>query len=171
MNKLRKSFNLSEAKIQASILLKALNSSDPNISLNAAKRFRHLPEFADFAAAVIPIKNVKRKHALTVIAIENGFKSWTDLKTQIHFIVGGFLNKWFTSYAEAKMHRENNGGFLFPYKNQFFICESGYVERLGFNPNDPDWSLIQYDWVNPADKKAWQRLYKKWMKIQGENRE
>lgn len=179
MNKSRKSpqqvrgkfFNLQEAKIQASILLKSLGSSDSEIAFPAAKRFQRLPEFANFSIAEIPIKDIKHKHALTVIAIENSFKSWADLKSQIDFIVGGFLNIWFANYQEAKVHQQSSGGFLFPYKNQFFICESGYIERLGFDPNDPDWKLIGWDWANPSDKTAWQRLYKKWMRIQGGNNE
>lgn len=91
---------------------------------------------------------------LAVIAMENGFKSWADLKSQINFIVGGFLNNWFANYQEAKIHQQLNRGFLLPYKNQFFICEAGYIERIGFDPNDPDWKLIGWDWVEPADKVA-----------------
>lgn len=161
MNKPRKSFNLQEAKIQASILLKSLGSPDRETSLHAAKRFQRLSEFVDFPIAEISLQNIKRKHALAVIAIENGFASWTDLKTQISFIVGGFLNKWFANYQEAKIEQQQQGGFLFPYKNQFFICEAGYIERLGLNPNDPDWQAIGWDWANPADKVAWQRLHNK----------
>ena len=48
-------------------------------------------------------------------------------------------------------------------KNQFFICNSDYIKQLGFDPDDPDWKLINYDFANPADQTAWRRLYKKWM--------
>lgn len=149
-------FNVQEAKIQASILLKSLGS--PETTLRAAKRFQQLPEFASIE---IQPKEVKYKHALAVIALENGFASWTDLKIQTHLIISGYLNKWFARYEEAKIIQHKQGGFLFPYKNQFFICEADYIERLGLNPTDPDWQAIHCDWVNPADKKAWQRLYKK----------
>lgn len=166
MSKPRKSFSLIEAKIQASILLKSLYSFDKEIAMQAAKRFQRLSDFTTHATTDIPENDVKYKHALAVIALENGFKSWTDLKSQINFIVGGFLNNWFANYQEAKMHQQSNGGFLLPYKNQFFICEAGYIERIGLNPNDPDWKLIGWDWVLPSDRTAWHRLYKKWMKIQ-----
>lgn len=162
MNK-RKPFNLQEAKIQASILLKSLRSSDKETAHQAAKRFQLLSEFVNIPTAEIPLKNIQLKHALAVIAFENGFASWADLKIQQAFIVGGFLNKWFTNYQEAKMTQQQHGGFLFPYKNQFFICEAGYIERLGLNPLDPDWQAIAYDWAHPTDKSAWQRLYKKWI--------
>lgn len=160
MNKSRKSFNIEEYKIQASILLKSLHGTD---SAKAAKRFQCLPEFANFSITEILQKEIKRKQALAVIAIEHGFKSWFDLKMQINFIVGGYLNSWFTNYAEAKSQLQSAGGFLLPYKNQFFICNENYIKQIGFDPEDPDWQLINYDWVAPADQKAWQRLYKKWV--------
>lgn len=162
MNKPRKSFSLQEAKIQASILLKSLHSSDEKTALSAAKRFKRLIEFATFSTAELPTQEIKRKHALAVIAIENGFKSWADLKSQMSFIIGGFLNKWFTDYEEAKTHQRSNGGFLFPYKSQFFLCGESYIKQLGLNPKDPDWKRIDWDWANPADRSAWQRLHKKW---------
>ena len=159
MNKSRKSFTIEEYKIQASILLKSLRGNDAKI---AAKRFKRLPEFADLSIADILQKDIKRKHALQVIAIENKFNSWFDLQMQVNFIVGGYLNSWFANYPEAKSHLLSNGGFLFPYKNQFFICNNNYIQQIGFDADDPDWELIGYDWVVPQDKKAWQRLYKKW---------
>lgn len=159
MNKLRKPFNLIEAKIKSSLLLKSLHGADTE---KAAKRFKRLSEFANLAIEDILQKDIKRKHALAVIAIENGFKSWADLKMQIHFIVGGYLNLWFRNYFEAKSHLESSGGFLLPYKNQFFICNAEYLKQIGFDPDDPDWKLIGFDFAFPQDKKAWQRIYKKW---------
>lgn len=165
MNKLRKTLTISESKIQASILLKSLHTHDHENAKRAAKRLQRLPEFAALSLEQIIKAQVKHKHALAVIAIENGFKSWIDLKSQIPFIIGGYLNRWFASYAEAKSALQIEGGFLLPYKNQFFICESNYIKQLGLDPNDPDWRLINYDWAQPANKDAWQRLYRKWMQI------
>lgn len=171
MNKSRKSITVAECKIQASVLLKSLYSSDINTANKAAKRFQRLPEFAELSFAEIIKANIKRKYALRVIAEENGFNSWVDLKSQMPFIMGGFLNKWFAHYDEAKQQLTLAGGFLLPYKKQFFICEANYIKQLGFDPRDPDWKLIGYDWVNPDNREAWQRLYKKWMKIQGGDHE
>lgn len=166
MNKPHKSFSVDEGKIQASILLKSLYSNDLIISQKAAKRFRRLAEFKDLSLSDIIKADIKRKHALTVIAIEKGFKSWTDLKCQLPFIRGGFLNHWFANYVDAKSFQQLNGGFILPFKNQFFICDADYINHLGLNAEDPDWELIEYDWINPINKNAWNRLYKKWMKIQ-----
>jgi hypothetical protein len=164
MKKSRKSFSLSEAKIQASKLLKALQSED---ATKAAKRFQCLPEFAILSVSEILQHDIKRKHALQVIALENGFASWLDLKIQIRFIVGGYLNLWFANYSEAKSHLQQSGGFLLPYKKQFFICNATYLKQIGFDPDDPDWKRIGFDWHSPADKNAWQRLYKKWSPASG----
>ena len=81
---------------------------------------------------------------------------------QLDFIVGGYLNLWFATYAEAKTHLQSEGGFLLPYKNQFFICNATYMKQIGFDPDDPDWKRIGSDWVQPSNQIAWQRLYKKW---------
>lgn len=165
MNKLHKSFSVDECKIQASILLKSLRGSDAE---KAAKRFKRLPEFSNLSIADILQKDIKRKHALLLISIENGFNSWFDLKMQVNFIVGGYLNLWFTNHTEAKSHLQTSGnGFLLPYKKQFFICNANYIKQIGFEPNDPDWKLIGYDWAVPDDKEAWRRLYKKWSQSKG----
>lgn len=166
MNQWRKSLDITEAKIQASILLKSYRLSEKQIANRAAQRFQRLAEFADYTIADILEKTIKHKHALAVIALENGFKSWFDFKAQTAFIVGGFLNKWFTSYEEAKLQQQLSGGFLFPYKHQFFICEEGYIKYLGLDPRDVDWKLIDYDYVYPLNKAAWLRLYKKRRKVQ-----
>lgn len=171
MNKPHKSYSVDECKVQASMLLKSLHSNDSATSQKAAKRFQRLPEFGNFSLEDVLQADMKRKHALAVIATEKGFPSWADLKCQLTFIRGGFLNQWFANYAEAKSYQQVNGGFLLPFKSQFFICEADYINNLGFNTKDPDWKLIGYDWAKPDHKEAAQRLYKKWIKIQGGSHE
>ncbi|KTC83835.1 hypothetical protein [Legionella brunensis] len=170
MNRSHKSFNVNECKILTSILLKSLHSQDLDKVKQAAKRFQQLPEFAKLSIDEMK-SQVKRKHALAVIAFEKRFKSWADLKCQLAFIRGGFLNEWFANYSEAKIYLRLHGGFLLPYQNQFFICDANYIKNLGFNPDDPDWQLIGYDWANPHHRQAWQRLYRKWILIQKNSQE
>lgn len=162
MNKIRKPLTLAEGKIQAAILLKSLRTND---SAKAAKRFQRLPEFNHLAISDILQQRIQHKHALTVIALENGFQSWADFKIQVNFIVGGYLNLWFANYQEAKSHLKSSGGFLLPYKSQFFICNAHYIKQIGFEPYDPDWKKIDYDWAMPADQDAYRRLYKKWIQV------
>ncbi len=171
MNKPHKSFSVAECKIQASILLKSLYSNDFAISQKAAKRFQRLTEFKNLNSDEIIHADIKRKHALAVIAAEKGFNSWADLKCQLPFIRGGFLNHWFANYDEAKSYQQTKSGFLLPFKKQFFICDTDYIDNLGLDSKDHDWKLIGFDWVKPNNKIAWQRLYKKWMAIQGGDHE
>ena len=164
MSKSNKNLSVEECKIQASVLLKSLNSEIKETVEHAIMRFHRLPEFEKYSLDELKIK-IKRKHALAVIAREKGFNSWVDLKCQVPFIIGGFLNKWFSNYAEAKSILQANGGYLLPFKKQFFICDRNYITLLGFDADDPDWKLIGYDWVNPNNREASRRLYQKWMKV------
>lgn len=74
-----------------------------------------------------------------------------------------FVNRWFRTYEEARASLESEGGFLFPYKHQFFVTESEAIRELGMDPDDADWELIGRDWVRPLDLEAWERLKKKRM--------
>jgi hypothetical protein len=68
------------------------------------------------------------------------------------------LSRWFTTYEEARASREAEGGYLLPYKQQYFITASEGILELGLDPNDPDWARIGWDWVWPRDEEAWERL-------------
>lgn len=168
MNKTRKPFTLAEGKIQAAILLKSVRTND---SAKAAKRFQRLPEFCHLTISNILQQRIQHKHALSVIALENGFQSWVDFKIQVNFIVGGYLNLWFINYEEAKSHLESSGGFLLPYKRQFFICNANYIKQIGFEPDDSEWKKINYDWAMPAAQDAYRKLYKKWIEVIGGDHE
>ena len=109
---------------------------------------------------------MKLKHALAVVALEGGYGSWRELKASAEATgremydprMDVFLNRWFARYGDARVSLEEEGGFLFPYGRQFFVCEAGAVRVLGLDPGDPDWDLIGHDWARPADGKAWLRL-------------
>ncbi len=68
------------------------------------------------------------------------------------------VSRWFTSYREAQASVRSHGGYLFPYRAQFFVTEREAIRELGLDPDDPDWERIGFDWVRPADDEAWQRL-------------
>ena len=74
-----------------------------------------------------------------------------------------FLNRWFRSYEEARSSLDREGGFLFPYRTQFFVTDKEAIRELGLDPDDPDWKLIGWDWVRPLDRDAWGRLNHKRM--------
>jgi hypothetical protein len=177
---------LEECKIKASILLKLLRSNDIKKALDAAARFRSLPHLAGLSARdiVSQKESVKRKHALTVIAFENGQPSWADLKRRLEKREAirakrdytplyprrceGFINEWYASYEAARDHLREAGGYLLPYKNHFFICKDEYIRALGLDPDDADWGRIGSDWVNPTDRDAWERLNSKLQTVEAE---
>jgi hypothetical protein len=169
-----------ESKIKASILLKDLRSASPERNAGAAARLRKLPQFSGLSLEeLIAVRDkVRRKHALAVIAAERGFSSWVAFKDHCHpqqpeastkfdctsFFGsprGAFLNRWFADYGQAKDSLANGGGFLFSYRDQYFICESGFIEALGLDAEDPDWQRIGWNCVEPADTPAWDRLLTK----------
>ncbi len=113
------SLYLHECKTQASRLLKAVLSPKKEIQLQAYHRMQILPEFKGKTLADI-VEMIQLKHALKLIAKEKKFNSWLDLKTHIvksnpedfiNLIFNGFLNKWFSSYNQAKEEHFKNKGY------------------------------------------------------------
>ena len=169
--------SLQECKIRASFLLKDLDSGDASRATRAAERLRSLPAFSRLTPAQLIAQrdSVRRKHALAVIAREQGYDSWSELKqalgeeTQPRFdteafftsAVGSFFNRWFASYAEALASLRREGGYLFPFREQFFITEPGFIAALGVDPADPDWARMGFNWVEPLDPAARARLEQK----------
>ncbi len=159
---------LYEGKIKASLLLKNLRSSEQETALTAANRFLILPQFSTLEATdiVSQSKAIQLKHALAVIALENGNEDWTSYKRKIteedclypqtwssHF------NTWYARYDEAKEHLTKTGGYLLRYRRHYFICEIGYIQALGLSEFEEEWERIGYDWVQPADKESWNRIF------------
>ena len=168
------SLNLEEYRIRASRLLKELRGTDLALGLRAANRFCILPGFADKAPGDIHNSRdqLKRKHALTVIAREAGFEDWPRLKasmppagdigfdtTRLFQRTATFLNLWYRTYAEAReVLTTNPKRYLFPYRHQFVVCEGQLLADQGIDTSDPDWERIGRDWVRPLDARAQARL-------------
>ncbi len=167
--------NLEEYRIRAGILIKQLRSDNPDLVAQAAVRFRVLDSLSSRSVDEIRAQRDKlqKKHALTVVALEKGFTSWTELKASFDSAgetssellhprrLDVYLNRWFAKYEDAKESRDGEGGFLLPYRHHFFVCESQYIQDLGLDPEDPDWERIGWDWAKPNDQQAWRRLDQK----------
>lgn len=69
-----------------------------------------------------------------------------------------YLNRWFSTYEQAREVRAREGGYLFPFRHQFFVTDGGAVREIGLDPEDRDWERIGWDWVRPLDPEAWERL-------------
>ena len=169
---------VSEFRIQAKRLLKALRSIDEDAWRPAAARFLRLQSFTGRTLVQLREQSdrIRLKHALTVLAVEHGFASWAILKEtaetanpelpdeaelMYHRRQDVLLNHWFAHYDQARAALAAQGGFLFPYRQHFYICEAEGVCILGLNPDDPDWALIGWNWVEPKNREAWTRLRQK----------
>lgn len=105
-------------RAEARRLLKEVRSPESGETLEAAAaRFHRLKTFADKTDARVS-RDAKLKHALTVVALEQGYASWRALKAASGQRAAGpamyageldvFLNRWFTGYEEAR--RARRGG-------------------------------------------------------------
>lgn len=168
---------LEEFKTQAAILFKQLHAHDRSIAQQATLRLQRLDLFEHLSVeAIIQSEHVQLKHALNAIAQENDYASWADFKKYLERKAllakrrdqyytrfyprrcARFVLEWHADYAIASTELGRSEGYLFPYKNQFFICSAECIITLGLDPDDPDWKRMGYNWVEPADEEARARL-------------
>jgi len=154
-------------KSHARILHHDIQHSRPR----ALSRVRTLQELQDLDTAAL-LNRVRRRHFLSVIARELGFQGWGhavhSLRDDTSFgrllyppRCGGHTNIWCASYEEAQTVQAQQGGYLLAYQNQYLVVDANYIKTLGLNPEDPDWSCIDYNWVEPRDPTARNRLSRK----------
>lgn len=163
---------------EAKQLLKQLRLSPPysDQTLAAAARMVNLRRFAHLTPAQLldDLSRVQLKHALTVIAVDYGYASWAQVvrsaaatnptgptESPVSMYepgVSALINRWFSTYAEARDSLDDMGGYLLPYRRQFYITERAGIELLGLDPDDSDWRAIDWDWVKPSSRSAWERL-------------
>ena len=140
---------------------------------DAIARLRKHPEFKSDGDATI-VSQVKRRHALFVIARELGFSDWPhatkvlcgrtaeDYGTMLYPRGGvAHTNIWSASYDEARTLRQETGGYLLPYRNQFIVVEDHYIRTLGLDPDDGDWAPIKRDWLCAEGQAVRSRFYAK----------
>ena len=108
---------------------------------------------------------LRLKDAFRTIARAAGFSDWRDLKDSVEATgdfcppgASAFWKTWFASYPEAKAYLAAHGGYLLPYRKQFFVCEAAYVHFLGIPEGDADLAKVGANWAEPADAAAWRRL-------------
>jgi hypothetical protein len=142
---------LEELKVQAKILHKNLLSTDYSKSHKAAFRFTRLPLFSGKTPEEVLLHSgeIKLKHAYSVLAFEHGFSGWDEMKNRIvaedcllspQLINSGII--WFSDYRKALIYFRKNGGYLLQYRDEFFVANRQYIEKLHLHPEDPDWTRI-----------------------------
>jgi hypothetical protein len=160
---------LDRLRTHARVLHRAVQAQQPD----AIARLRFLPELPR-PGDVFSATDVKRRHCLTVVAREFGFDHWLHA---VHVLTGvavrdfgkllypsrceGRTHFWSVSYADAQQVRAQDKGYLLPYQRQCFVVTEHYIKALGLDPLDPDWELIDRDWIQPREPQARQRLYGK----------
>jgi len=162
---------LAACRARARRLLRQLRSDESADAVAAAERFRTLRSFAGVPAGDLEAvrARVQLKHALAIVAEEEGFASWAALTCARKHADGSdrswyvrgmdvWLNRWFVRYDEARASLEEQGGYLLPYASHFFICPPDAIRLLGLDPDDPDWQRAGYDLARPADAEAFERL-------------
>jgi hypothetical protein len=163
--------SIRELKIRAELLHRRVRAQDTG----ALARLRVLPEFrrATSPQLVSIATTLQRRHCLAVIAAELGFRGWPEARrvltgegTVADFgdllcprRCGAHVNLWYARYEEAAAVRAERGGYLLAYRRQYLVVDRYYVETLGLDPDDPDWSRLGFDWVRPRDPAARVRLY------------
>ncbi len=173
----RTALTLDECRIQASLLLKDLRGEDGARAVRTAERFQILPVLRSLDPDAILGRraSIRLKHALAVVAADLGYRTWAECKrrletppdrrldTETFFAAMGaaYLNRWFARYDEARASLEAEGGYLFPFRRQFFVCEAGFLEARDIDPAHPDWERIGRDWVRPRDEAARDRIERK----------
>jgi hypothetical protein len=167
-----------ELKTRAAILHKRVAAGEAAV----LPRLRALPEFGKADAATLEDRapGMRLKHCLAVVAREHGFQSWDhalrvfrgdaterNCGTLLYDAsVRGTLNVWFARYEEARAHldevrRARGEHYLLSYQTQFFVVDRHFIEALGWDPADPDWQKLDFDWARPRDPAARRRLYGK----------
>ena len=115
------------------------------------------------------------RQALDQIAATAGHPSWRQLQAalsgdELYYpsYASARLNAWFAAHADAAAYQAQHGGHVLPYRGQFFVCETSYVEMLGIPAHDPDLALVGPDWTQPRDAEAWGRLHAKLLAAQSQ---
>jgi hypothetical protein len=116
---------------------------------------------------------VRRQDCLSSLAREMGFPNWPAAKRALTGEAtdefGDLLfpkrcashtNRWYKTYEEAAAIRHELGGYLLAFRRQFVVVDRYFIEDLGLDPDDPDWSVMAYDWPR-GDGPSRARLYTK----------
>jgi hypothetical protein len=164
-----KPVRLTDLKKQASFLLKDLCANSLK-SQEAAAQFLKIPVFSGRPIRWI-LENkdsFKLKDALLVIALQNGFKGWPDLKKNVtqqdclyRSAHVGLIYAWFSDYEKAVIYHSQNGGFLIKFWKDFAVCGNEYISCLSLSEYPDHWKKIGYNWVKPSDQQAWEFLNQK----------
>ena len=150
--------SVSESTLAADLLMKDIASGDEPRVRSAAGRFLRIEPFRSpgIDGLLKGRDTIQRKHALRIVAREQGFAGWKNLKDAADVFwlpakAGGYAQNWCKTHPEARAWLEQRGGYLLTAQGKWFIAERGFIEFLGLDPDDPRWATIGWDTAEPAD--------------------
>lgn len=157
---------LHRLKVEAKLLQKNFRSDIDN----SVNKYLNHPFFKNLSSSEIgeKRKNIRLKDVYHIIASEYGFTRWEDLKR--HIVKNdmlfrsngiGLIHKWFKSYTEASKYQIKNGGYLLSFWADYVICGIEYIQLLELHHYAEEWEAIGYNWIEPTNKQAFQKLHQK----------
>lgn len=166
--------DLGQAEAWAEALVGDLFSPDQRRAARAVERFRASTRLPSLSREDLADRAAMRAHAREVIAEAAGQASWSALVARLEKRArirandastplyppwaDAYMPSWCATHDEALRVREEQRGFLLPYRHHFFVASREYVAALGLDPDDPDWEAIGWDWARPDDEAARARL-------------
>lgn len=135
---------LNELKTQAKKLLKSCKQHDSEALARIDKWHKYLQ---------VVESDLKLKHCQLLLAKELGFSDWQHIqkilsggankaKIELNFgslfhstACSAFINQWFAHYDDAKKASDGKD-FIFPYKRQFIVASTDYMQALGLTEMD-----------------------------------
>lgn len=71
----------------------------------------------------------------------------------------GLLNGWFARREEAlAAQAARPGGVVLPYRHQFMVVDSDFIQAIGLDPRDPAWAEAGHDLDGAYGREAWLAL-------------
>ena len=142
---------INEVRIKAARLLKAAKRGDAN----AHERLGEQPKLRRALDVV-----AKELTGLPYLELLGYSRSGAGADPTLFFAKGlcAHWNHWFARYEDARAMLDEDGGYLFPHRNDFMVLDADAMRTLSLDPDDPDWTAIGHDWVRPADMAAFSRL-------------
>ncbi|MBR7799482.1 hypothetical protein [Undibacterium fentianense] len=155
---------LNELKIKATFLHKKIELDDQT-TLTLIKKLSRQRRWP------VP-EQWQHKHCLNLIAAKYGFHDWQHAH---HIFSGlakigedmgdfwqenlGFINHWFASYQEALDYlAQDKNAYLLPYRQQFMVVKSEYLEALHFQPNHICWLQFERNLCSAYGSDSWLEL-------------
>jgi hypothetical protein len=114
---------------------------------------------------------IQLRHCLNQAARDVGFTHWEHARAVLGGLAtrdddmgtfwhaprtGILLNLWLAKYEQARAALQADpAAFLLPYRRQFMVVQSHFIEALGVDASSPAWAETAHDLVAAYGGEAW----------------